>query len=243
MGIGTPHGSEGYVAEDVLHWQGQAPQAPRELQPYADYNSLPPPVPPLNPTPVQHILPAPFAYNNVAVQQNQSYDFNPVTQSMQDMSMQPREPPATPLPRDKLMEDYYAYQFPSAICQNCGLFGCNCRSCPPTMQSFDGSWAKCCSRKHVRTAELAQRGIGLSSVALEHQDMRALSLAVDPMLAGDGNNYNLAGLKPGGDQPFSPDFTMNDFGIPGAVPAMDFNDLVMTDPELPSKGCCCGGET
>ena len=47
--------------------------------------------------------------------------------------------------------DYFSYQLPSAICQSCGMSGCTCRSCPPTMQNAaNGSWGQCCARKHVQ---------------------------------------------------------------------------------------------
>lgn len=54
---------------------------------------------------------------------------------------------------DRWQHDYQAYQFPNAICQNCGLNGCTCRSCPPLMQNFGTtSWAQSCGRRHARIA-------------------------------------------------------------------------------------------
>jgi hypothetical protein len=53
----------------------------------------------------------------------------------------------------RLQTDYFNYQFPSAICQNCGLYGCSCRNCPPVFQNFGTtSWAQYCGRKHAREA-------------------------------------------------------------------------------------------
>lgn len=54
----------------------------------------------------------------------------------------------------RLQTDYFNYQFPSAICQNCGLYGCSCRNCPPVFQNFGTtSWAQYCGRKHVRDVQ------------------------------------------------------------------------------------------
>jgi hypothetical protein len=62
--------------------------------------------------------------------------------------------PPAPAPEfdfSRLQADYFHYQFPSAICQNCGLSGCTCKNCPPVFQNYGtGSWAQCCGRKHAR---------------------------------------------------------------------------------------------
>jgi hypothetical protein len=54
----------------------------------------------------------------------------------------------------RLQTDYFNYQFPSAICQACGLYGCSCRNCPPVFQNFGTtSWAQYCGRKHARDVQ------------------------------------------------------------------------------------------
>lgn len=255
MGVGSPLGNEGYVGHDVLQWQGQAPHAPtpQATAPQAPMQS--------NATfsqPQQGVFPIQTFPTNIesiglpqleaSQQQYQHFDFTPINQTLQELGMQPQPVPlsATPaqLLRDQWMEDYYNYQFPSAICQNCGLHGCNCRSCPAVMQnSMDGSWATCCSRKHVRNAEVAALGINHSSVALEHQDMPQSQAQSASLMFPQAQSYEqLTGLKPGGDQPFSPSFTMDDAGLQSAADP-NFNDFLMTDPDLPSHGCCCGGDT
>lgn len=64
------------------------------------------------------------------------------------------EPPAFDFSR--MQAQYYANQFPNAICQNCGLSGCTCRNCPPVFQNFmNSSWAQSCGRKHARDVQPA----------------------------------------------------------------------------------------
>lgn len=248
MGIGSPMGSEGHLGEDVLKWQGQSPQAPREMQGFSAFNS-PDLAMNLNPGPPGSMPPTDYHYIDGGAPQYPNLEFDPITQSLQDMTMQTQQqvpplPPALPEFRDNFMEEYYNYQFPSAICQNCGLHGCNCRSCPAVMQSsLDGSWAQCCSRKHVRTAELAQRGIvHPDSLALGHQDLQQFPPPVDSFTGGIQND-GMGGLRPGADPTFSPNFSMEEFGMPSTTGQVDFSEFVMTDPDLPSHGCCCGGET
>lgn len=130
---------------------------------------------------------------------------------------------------DKSIPDYLTWQFPSVICQSCGLSGCTCRSCPAVMQNVnDGSWAQCCSRKHVQAADAAN----------------IPALPSQPQVTNDGvlmgvDGFGMDSLKFGGDQPFPTDGV--DFGGPAEADLVDFNQFVVTDPEPPSRGCCCGG--
>ncbi|KAK1810411.1 hypothetical protein LTR12_015216 [Friedmanniomyces endolithicus] len=155
MGIGGPQGSEEIVMPDVLAWDGQVPLAPREYQP--PHRQLP-----------REEEPRSCCQGSTTPQQNaQVEDYAPFTQSivpppgfvpfgglMPDANVLLEQPVTQPsFDFNKLQNDYYNYQFPSAICQTCGLSGCTCRNCPPVMQSsINGSWAQCCGRKHARTA-------------------------------------------------------------------------------------------
>lgn len=160
MGIGAPMGSQRDIAPDVLVWEGQAPPAPREYNRHTTHQhayeqpepssccqpSTPSaqgvrsPPPQVEPTySQQHHL------QDSAVPQ-QHYNNVPTTVSMPQVSPQP---PA--FDWEKMQNDYFRYQFPSAICQNCGLNGCTCRNCPPVFQHpGTTSWAQCCGRKHAR---------------------------------------------------------------------------------------------
>lgn len=243
MGVGSPMGGEGHVGSDVLQWQGQVPQAP--LQSNAAFAHPQSGMLPNQAFPVT-LLPPTLPQQSASQQQYQHFDLTPVAQTLQDMTAPPQSAQLqTPveLQRNQWMEDYYNYQFPSAICQNCGLHGCNCRSCPAVMQNaMDGSWATCCSRKHVRNAEVAALGINHSSVALEHQDIQQLQPQIGSGLSNQVKDHGITGLKPGGDQPFSPSFTMDEASLQSAAD-QDFMEWVMPDLDLPSHGCCCGGDT
>lgn len=71
----------------------------------------------------------------------------PVTASLHDLTVAPNS--ALPALTNFDM-DYFNFQFPGAICQQCGMADCTCRSCPTVLQNtMDGSWRQCCSRKHV----------------------------------------------------------------------------------------------
>ncbi|GAB7365584.1 hypothetical protein MBLNU230_g6655t1 [Neophaeotheca triangularis] len=81
-----------------------------------------------------------FSYNTPDNQFNPNPNYQPPPQPYQ---------PA-PFDYDRLMATYQSYQYPNAICQKCGLNGCTCSNCPPTMQNFiTGSWAQCCGRTHA----------------------------------------------------------------------------------------------
>jgi len=155
MGIGGPQGSEETVMPDVLAWDGQVPLAPREYQP--PHRQLP-----------QEEEPRSCCQSSATLQHSvQVEDYSTLNQSivpppgfvpfsglMPDTNVSLEQPLTQPtFDFNKLQNDYYNYQFPSAICQTCGLSGCTCRNCPPVMQSsINGSWAQCCGRKHARTA-------------------------------------------------------------------------------------------
>ncbi|KAF2214835.1 hypothetical protein CERZMDRAFT_82744 [Cercospora zeae-maydis SCOH1-5] len=162
MGIGAPQGSHHDVELDVLAWDNNTPIPSREFQPqYADaqlprgsccqtpattISHIASPqavaeIPFIQPEPL-HDLTLPQPYNGtgqvgelhgtilpsvLTPTQSSTYDF------------------------ERLQADYYHYQFPNAICQNCGVSGCTCKNCPPPFQNpGTGSWAQCCSRKHAR---------------------------------------------------------------------------------------------
>lgn len=49
------------------------------------------------------------------------------------------------------MAAYNSYQFPSAICQQCGFAECSCTNCPTLLQSYSNtSWAHGCHKAHTR---------------------------------------------------------------------------------------------
>ena len=158
MGIGAPMGSARDVSMDVLAWQGQAPTAPREYNPQPVYSEPQPergsccqagepviqsprsPPPELDGTYTQQ-------HNLHEMSLGQNFNAVPTTVSLSQVSSPP--PPA--FDYNHFESDYFRYQFPSAICQNCGLNGCTCRNCPPVFQNFNNtSWAQCCGRKHAR---------------------------------------------------------------------------------------------
>lgn len=158
MGIGAPMGDT-HNPPDQLVWEGQAPLAPRELHPQPVYEeqgsccqgstpsaqSVMSPTPSFEPTFSQH---QPLGDPN---------GLQPFSNGAHDTVSLPQISPAAPAFNfDKLQTDYFNYQFPSAICQNCGLNGCTCRNCPPVFQNFGTtSWAQCCGRKHARDVQPA----------------------------------------------------------------------------------------
>lgn len=98
------------------------------------------------PNPLQD-LPLSQPYNNLHSTTNGTISL-PTTMSPPPVY----EPPAFDF--NRMQEQYYANQFPNAICQNCGLSGCTCRNCPPIFQNpYNTSWAQCCGRKHARDVQ------------------------------------------------------------------------------------------
>jgi hypothetical protein len=167
MGVGAPQGSEQHRTPDVLAWENQAPQAPRELHLPPMYEEVPtepksccqqsapsgqplasPPLP-MN-TSYQQVEPLP----ELSFTQNYANMHDPVSlpASTRPSSARTYEAPAFDF--NRMQAEYLAHQLPSAICQNCGLSGCTCRNCPPIFQSYGTtSWAQCCGRKHARDAQ------------------------------------------------------------------------------------------
>ena len=234
MGVGLPLGSRGHQGQDVLVWDGHAPQAPREYNPYSNFRQQEP-VETISPAQPPAASPTLYSYMAPAEQQYQPPEFNPVAQSLSEMTIPSQEPPASTFDFDKMMEDYLNYQFPSAICQNCGLNGCTCKNCPALMQnSVNGSWAQGCSRKHTRTADAR------ATVAAAQQLQQANGTSYNA--SNGGQQYHMTGLQPGGDQPFSQSFNVDYLSMQGQNP-MDLSEALMTDLERPTHGCCCGGDS
>ena len=155
MGVGLPQGSS-HDTPDVLKWQGQAPQAPRDYHASGGPNQQRSTNVAATQTATQagSSLSPDLSFLSSTINQqypNLDLDFDPVAQSFGDMSMLPQDRQASStFEFEKMMADYSNYQLPSAICQNCGMSGCTCKNCPAVMQNFaNGSWAQCCARKHT----------------------------------------------------------------------------------------------
>jgi hypothetical protein len=153
MGIGGPQRNSSVVTPNVLDWEGQAPQAPRDVHQtyYSQAENESCCQGPATPQPeLQYSHHTSGGQNGHHSQPH----YPPFSGAMPNVSMSAAAPPQTPaFDFNKLSNDYFQYQLPSAICQTCGLNGCTCRNCPPVMQNFqNGSWAQCCGRKHARTA-------------------------------------------------------------------------------------------
>jgi hypothetical protein len=147
-------------------------------------------------------------------------EFTPVTQSLEAMTMrsQDQNPSPSNFDFDKMMADYFSHQFPSAMCQHCGMNGCTCRNCPAVMQSFEsGSWAQCCSRKHVRTTTVVPGPMQHFSTSEPAEDAHAL------------------GIQHGNDPTFTQDMQVDEMKMMDGSQPMDLSDLLMNDLE----GCCC----
>ncbi|KAK6394096.1 hypothetical protein LTR65_001942 [Meristemomyces frigidus] len=270
MGIGAPQGSQQSVTPDLLAWDGQAPEAPRDYRP-VQYQPIRPaeersccqgPSSPL-PTP-QYVQYAPDGQMPGLPQQANFVPFPPSmmsTVSIPEPELLPR-PTQAALDFDKFNNDYFNYQFPSAICQTCGLSGCTCRNCPPVMQNANnGSWAQCCGRKHARTAAY----VAPAAVHTYHQQpplqpeeqfgVQAMQLPL-PVSFQHQHSPLFPEQPPFPDEPHSlqpvdlqspqamPDFMPfdpgEDFTIPEGANNMDLSDLLLSDLERPSSGCCCG---
>ena len=233
MGVGLPMGYGGAEAQDVLIWDGQAPQAPRPYQPYYGFQQQ-------SSTEITNgvdsgaLEKAPQGYMSPIAPQYQSSDFRPVTQSFEQMSL-PSHEPSSNFDFDKMIIDYHNYQFPSAICQSCGLNGCSCRSCPPMMQNFEsGSWAHGCSRKHVHLPAAAQPAPCCATTAASGQHAPVL---IDDTLIQNGDS-NVADLTSREDPTLSQDFRAQ---MLNSTASMDLSEFLMNDLEQPPQGCCCGG--
>lgn len=151
MGIGAPQGSDGAVTPNVLSWDGDVPEAPREHRPTRLQNAQ---------QGEEHSCCQNASNRLTQIQFSHYIPPGPTGAATErptylpfSSSMDPSHPSqqrGSP-DFDKLSHDYFQYQLPSAICQTCGLNGCTCRNCPPVLQISNGSWAQCCGRKHART--------------------------------------------------------------------------------------------
>lgn len=161
MGIGAPQGSHD-VGIDVLAWDNNAPIPSREFQaPFVDsqpprssccqtpattisHTASPLPVPD-----IPFIQPEPLHDMTLPQQYNGTGEVGDLHGTIPPSVLSSTQSPAYDF--ERLRADYYHYQFPNAICQNCGVSGCTCKNCPPPFQNpGTGSWAQCCSRKHAR---------------------------------------------------------------------------------------------
>ncbi|KAK3051544.1 hypothetical protein LTR09_007199 [Extremus antarcticus] len=228
MGLGAPMGDH-HRGQDVLTWDGQSPPAPLEFQPYSGFKQSEMALP-ASPIPFSAPLSTPYPYIPPSDPNFAPQDFVPVTQSLHDLTLPSQDPIPSTLDFDKMMADYFSYQFPSAICQNCGMNGCTCRNCPAVMQNFEsGSWAQCCSRKHVRyAAQVPMPG----------------TQAAHPEGHVDGQGASqVAGLQGALDPTFTQDMQVDDLKMldDGTQP-MDLSEFLLNDLEeqRPSGGCCCG---
>ncbi|KAK5765238.1 hypothetical protein LTS12_004495 [Elasticomyces elasticus] len=187
MGLGAPQGNEQTITPNPLVWDGQAPIAPREYHRPSQYQ-IPeeeprsccqgPAVPQQEP---QYGHYTPTGQSMVTPTSFASFDHGLPSASMP----QPELPLPSTFDFDKLQSDFLRYQYPSAICQTCGLNGCTCRNCPPLMQdSANGSWAKCCGRKHARTAAYIPP-------TMEHTfQMQPATQAIPQLPAPNGGHHN-----------------------------------------------------
>ncbi|KAH9826037.1 hypothetical protein Tdes44962_MAKER03820 [Teratosphaeria destructans] len=277
MGIGAPQGSEAMRTADVMQWEAHAPVAARETLPPPRYqhsrqdeagSCCQGPASPQSETTYPTYMPP--SQDGHTVQEAQT-SFNGATPTVSMASQGPVPQPTTPFDFNKLANDYFQYQLPSAICQTCGLSGCTCRSCPPVMQSFsNGSWAQCCGRKHARTANYvppntaAQFQQPTTTLASQHP-----STLVSQPNPHDGSGFAAARASdccqapkrtyepetrppPSSEQSPSqslPDFSEfdpgADFAIPGVTDNLDLSEFLMADldrPGLqPEGGGCCAG--
>lgn len=235
MGVGAPLGGNDYTGENILVWEGQAPPAPRE---YAPFSTFLPDVRIASPTPAVAIPPADYSSTAPTGHHYQNSDFVPVTQSLEAMSMPSYEPQASTFDFDKLMEDYFNYQFPSAICQSCGLNGCSCRNCPAVMQNFEsGSWAQGCGRKHVHLAAPEPQTGCCGSGAVSREQLTS----VHEDIVAQKPNYDTMALDPNNDPTLSLDFDVDELKMLDSSEPMDFSEFLINDLEQPTSGCCCGG--
>ena len=165
----------------------------------------------------------------------------------------PLIPPPGPSVFDfqKLSNDYYAYQFPSAICQTCGLSGCTCRNCPPVMQSFaTGSWAQCCGRKHARTATYVAPDVEATfAFPVEQLPKHQTRMIQAEPVSGQGSCCSGQALMQQEDVDQAALGTVPEFGeygyaqnfiLPDVPANLDLSEFLMSELEEDTGGCCCG---
>lgn len=267
MGLGAPLGDE-YVGQDVLAWDGQSPQAPRDFQPYHELETYqPPPTPqqqlttPTAPSPFQ---PLPYPHQN-ALPISPPPSFPPLAESFSTLTLPPTTQSST-FDFQTFISEYTSYQLPTAICQHCGMNGCTCKNCPAVMQNFEsGSWAQCCSRKHVRAgpqapAIAAHVGTGAQR-GLSQQQQQMVAEGVPTMTGGAGGggccgsrSQPIAGFDPVFTEQMDVDHELKMLAAPHATleeqaPTIDLSEFLMQDVQGESSsldndgggyGCCCG---
>lgn len=184
MGVGGPMGP-GTAPPDVMAWNNDVPVVSFEdrlIVPKADEEDEPGSCCGCTKE-SEYTSATALSYTSTAEQYNQTF---PAFSS---------PPPTDPsvFDFDRWSHDYQIYQFPNAICQNCGLNGCTCRSCPPLMQNFGTtSWAQSCGRRHARIAPMPPRTQESAQFTpdtqvtskLEDSDQSLLHLSQEPFLPG-----------------------------------------------------------
>ncbi|CAK4032462.1 hypothetical protein AC579_1097 [Lecanosticta acicola] len=266
MGIAAPMGSPHDVAPDVLAWEGPVPQAPREHMYHRPQQHVYEPLEQSSccqaSTPSAHTVQssAPQMEHSFS-QQHQGQDARLSPQHYTNvapaasMSQLSPQPPA--FDWNKMQNDYFRYQFPGAICQNCGLNGCTCRNCPPVFQHpGTTSWAQCCGRKHARDVQptpIAQKVLRTedsrdTAQARQsqpgHRDAPSSSCCqsapqqtfvqdapfeVDATHFGEGF-HDLELLSPHGDANFLGELDMaRDMLLPDATAPLDLSDFLLSD--------------
>ena len=225
MGVGAPQGSGSEPPPDVLFWQGDSPEAPREYH---------------TPT-VSHVSPSSLSTAMTSLS----------PESQVSNTFQPSSTIAGAIDFERLQADYFNYQFPSAICQNCGLNGCTCKNCPPVFQNFGTtSWAQCCGRKHARDVQpqTAQKVSRLRpSAAGAQETLSPVADTSDNHLNGGLSQPSTNGMSwQSSDLPPS-ELDSLGFGngiiMPDDPMALDISEFLVSDldrSEESTGGCCCG---
>ncbi|KAK4634054.1 hypothetical protein CLAFUW4_01774 [Fulvia fulva] len=257
MGIGVPMDSSRDVGIDVLTWQGQPPVAPREYNAQPVYNEPPPERESCCQAgePVVHSARSPppeldgtYTHQHNLHEMSLGANFNAVPTIV--ALSQVTSPPLPAFDYNHFENDYFRYQFPSAICQNCGLNGCTCRNCPPVFQNFNNtSWAQCCGRKHARDpqpspvpSKVARTENYSVDPAIHSQPelVQAYQSDVFPQqdtfpLNGNHfiNEYNEMELPPPGLPPELDPFTLqegpNGLNHDFHIPELEFNDFLNSE--------------
>ncbi|EME88284.1 uncharacterized protein MYCFIDRAFT_209763 [Pseudocercospora fijiensis CIRAD86] len=176
--------------------------------------------------------------------------------------LSPQIPPAFDL--DRLRADYFSYQFPSAICQNCGLSGCTCKNCPPPFQSYGtGSWAQCCGRKHARDVQPSPAPIKIArtntydvsihSQVPEQQQSVSTSHAQEAFAAGDifrtenhgfGDAFEGIEIPSATTQPNFDTFDLDDdLILPEGTQHLDISEFLTSDLVGPNQNTGTGNNS
>lgn len=150
-------------------------------------------------------------------------------------------PVPSPFDFNKMTTDYFQYQLPSAICQNCGLSGCTCRSCPPVLQASNGSWAQCCGRKHAMAVVPPDAPMAPTSTKKLSNITTTAASCCTSTLQPESIGHSVPPL--GGEEPDFSEFDFDqDFSMAEGTQPMDLSDFLMSELEGPKddRGCCCG---